>query len=58
MKKIYLLLLPVLFYGEAVLWMMYWNPMGELNLTVIETNNPIKADRGETVVFRLIASIQ
>ena len=29
---------------------------GELNLTVIETNNPIKAEPGETVVFQFVAS--
>ena len=29
---------------------------GELNLTVIETNTPIKAEPGETVVFQFVAS--
>ena len=43
MKKIYLLLLPVLFLWGSCSMDDVLESNGELNLTVIETNNPIKA---------------
>ena len=56
MKKIYLLLLPVLFLWGSCSMDDVLESNGELNLTVIETNNPIKAEPGETVVFQFVAS--
>ena len=56
MKKLYLLLLPVLFLWGSCSMDDVLESNGELNLTVIETNNPIKAEPGETVVFQFVAS--
>lgn len=56
MKKIYLLLLPVLFLWGSCSMDDVLGSDGDLNLTVIETNNPIKAEPGETVVFQFVVS--
>lgn len=56
MKKIYLLLLPVLFlWGSCSMDDVLESDDG-LNLAVMETNNPVKAEPGETVVFQFVAS--
>ena len=45
MKKIYLLLLPVLFLWGSCSMDDVLESNGELNLTVIETNNPINREK-------------
>ena len=56
MKKIYLLMCPALFWLGSCSMDDVLDGNDDLNLSVVETNNPIKVEPGETVFFRFVAS--
>lgn len=56
MKKIYLFISPLVFFWGSCSVDDVLDSSEELNLSVIETNNPIKAEPGDTVVFQFVAS--
>lgn len=56
MKKIYLLMCPALFWLGSCSMDDVLDGNDDVNLSVIETNSPIKAEPGDTVLFRFVAS--